>query len=100
MAAITAALIAAAATVAATATTIGVQRSDARDARIDQSHRMGQARQDAADAQTQQQVTMAARAARQRQLSMSGGGYGSTIQTSPLGLSGGTADAQKTKLGE
>jgi len=98
MAAITAALIAAAATVAATATTIGVQRSDARDARIDQSHRLDKAKQDAADAQTQQQVTLAARAARARQMSLAGGGYDSTVNTSPLGLSAGGA-APKDKLG-
>jgi hypothetical protein len=49
---------------------------------------MARAKQNQQDATVQADVTRAARAARQRQLALQGGGYDSTIGTSPLGLSG------------
>jgi hypothetical protein len=96
----TALLIAAGVSAATAAGTTLAQRDAARDARIDQSHRLDQAKQDAEDAKTQKEVTLAARAARAQQVALSGGGYDSTINTSPLGLSSRGLGGTKEKLGE
>lgn len=96
MAAITAALIAA----AATAATVAAQRNAARKAHQNQMDQQADARQQQEDAKTQQDATLAARAQRQQQLSMSGGGYDNTIGTSPLGLSSPAGLSTRSKLGE
>jgi len=80
--------IAAAVTVAATSASIASSRNEARKAHQDQMDQVAQARTDQKNSQIQADVTRAARAARQRQLALQGGGYDSTISTSPLGLSG------------
>jgi Flp pilus assembly protein TadB len=99
----TALLIAAGVSAAAAAGTTIAQRNAARDARIDQSHRLDQAKQDEENAKIQKDTATAARAARAQQQALAGGGYQSTIGTSPLGLSGGAGTSMsptKEKLGE
>lgn len=91
--AVTAALV----TVAATVGTTMYARQEQRDAKKDQRDEMAKNRQQQEDAKTQQETAMAARAQRARMNALAGGGYNSTIKTSPLGLSsGGTG---KTELG-
>lgn len=94
--AVTAAVIGVAATVASTA----YSRTAQHDASVKAQHEQAKGRQIQEDAKAQQDATLAARAQRQQQLAMSGGGYDSTIQTSPLGLSSGAPAATRSKLGE
>jgi uncharacterized protein HemX len=91
--AVTGALIAVAATVGTTM----YSRSAQRDAKIQANHQEATAKQNVANTAAQKEATMAARAQRAQQQAMAGGGYDSTINTSPLGLAGGTEP--KDKLG-
>lgn len=92
--AVTAAVIGVAATVASTAYASTRQH----DAKVAADHQASRAQKQQEDAKAQQDATLAARAQRVQQQALSGGGYDSTIGTSPLGLSGG-ATPKGDKLG-
>lgn len=88
-----------AASVAAAGYQASEQHSAQVDAKKDAKEQQSRLRQQQDDARVQREAALAARTARQRQVSMAAGaGYDSTFATSPLGLSGNPSG--KTEFGQ